>query len=69
MKVNCGRGRWGSDCGVGESVAEVDAESDEGGAPVVGVAPALLGSCDREVEELAGGVLRTKKIAIVKTCD
>ena len=40
--------------GVGDAVAEVDSEGREGGAPVVGVPPFLLGAGDREVEQLAG---------------
>ncbi len=40
--------------GVGDAVAEVDSERDEGGAPVVGVSPVSLCAGDREVQQLAG---------------
>src|SRR5215216_7331531 len=46
-----------SDCGVGEAIAEVDPERGQRRAPVVGVAPLALRAGDREVEQLAGGVL------------
>src|SRR5688500_7648674 len=46
-----------SDCGVGELVAEVDAEGGQRRAPVVGVAPLALGAGDGQEQQLAGGVL------------
>src|SRR4051812_43350968 len=42
---------------VGESVSEVDLEGSEGVWPAVGSLPGRLGSHDREVDELGGGLL------------
>jgi hypothetical protein len=45
-----------SDCGVRESVAEVDLEGCERVGPVVAGLPFRFGSLDGEVDELGGGL-------------
>ena len=49
-----------SDCVVGDTVAELDLECGERGRPVEHALPFGLGFGDREVDQLAGGVLGGK---------